>query len=358
MNSISTAVQKKSASLTVDGGPTPLVALRFAIAGIPRRVRLKLEGKNPTGSSKFRTAKALMTDLEARRLLRQDSIVIESTSGNLGVALACICQSMGLRFVAIVDPKTTSENISKMRAFGAEIDVVTEADGSGGFLPARLKRLNDLRNISNRYVWTDQYSNWANPLAHYMQTGPEILRQSGGSLQAVYIPVSTGGTLAGTARYLRETSPATLIVGVDAAGSVVFGGKPGVRKLTGIGSSRRSDFLTSSHYDEFYIVSDREAFPFCRALLTQTGVELGGSGGAALAACVRHLEAHPELRDVTCICPDGGENYRSTIYSDEWLTANGFALDYAAVATMVAKQTPEQEADEAIPAQSAVGGSR
>lgn len=304
---------------------TPLVSIRVLVAGLPRRVRLKLEGCNPGGSAKYRTARSLVADLDRRGLLRADSIVIESTSGNVGVALAQICLTRGVGFLAVVDPKATPENVKKMQALGAEIELVSVPDEVGGFLMSRLQRVQELRRRSPRYVWTNQYSNWANPMVHYLETGAEILEQCDAPPEAVFVPVSTGGTLAGIGRYFRENSPRTLIVGVDAQGSVVFGGTPGVRKLTGIGASRRSDFLSPNHYDDHLLVSDQQAFSFCRALAASTGYALGGSSGAAVAACVRFLETRPHLSDAVCLSPDGGENYASTIYDDDWLRRAGLA---------------------------------
>src|SRR5215212_9387118 len=196
-------------------GNTPLQSIYLIIDKTPRKVHLKLEGQNPAGSVKDRTAYALIQELEERGALNADSIIVESTSGNLGVALAHICRSKGLSFLAVVDPKATKENLARMRALGAQIEMVHQSDSAGGYLLARLERVKELCRSSARYVWTDQYSNPANPHAHYSSTGPEIYRQMGGEVSAVFAAVSTGGTLAGVGRYFREVSPATKIVGVD-----------------------------------------------------------------------------------------------------------------------------------------------
>jgi len=137
------------------------------------------------------------------------------------------------------------------------------------------------------------------------------------------VPVSTGGTLAGIARCLRNESPATRIVAVDAYGSVALGGRPGPRLLTGVGAGRRSSFVTSETYDECVLVDDAEAFAQCRALASETGISVGGSSGATLAACRRMLAAGADLGRAVCLCPDRGEAYASTIYDDGWLARNG-----------------------------------
>ncbi len=192
-------------------GSTPIKPIYFVIEGKVRKVDLKLEGANPTGSVKDRTGYALIEDLEQRGVLRKGSLVIESTSGNLGVALTLICQARGYDFVAVVDPKTTTENIAKMQALGAQIEMVDQPDENGGYLLSRLARVRELCQLSDRYIWTDQYSNPANPYIHYASTGPEIYHQMNGKVDAVFVAVSTGGTLSGIGRFFREISPATQV---------------------------------------------------------------------------------------------------------------------------------------------------
>lgn len=281
-------------------------------------VMLKLEGENPGGSSKDRTALFLVKDLEDKGLLNKNSIVVESTSGNLGVSLAMICSAKGYGFLAITDPKTTAENIKRMKALGAEVEVVDEPDPHGGYLLSRLARTRELCSSSSRYVWTNQYGNWANPRAHFLTTGPEIYYQAG-AVPAIFVAVSTGGTLSGIARFFRQASPATRMIAVDAHGSVVFGNPPGKRKLTGIGSGRPSDFISSSDYDQVFVVDDKEAFSFCREVYQRTGRMLGGSSGATLAACMKFFQMHPEVPSAVCVCADRGENYASTIYNEAWM---------------------------------------
>lgn len=310
-------------------GNTPLEPIYFVIDGNVRKICLKLEGANPAGSVKDRTGYALVNDLERRGLLHEGSVVVESTSGNLGVTLALICLAKGYPFLAIVDPKTTQENLAKMRALNAMIELVDQPDANGGYLLSRLARIQELCQLSDTYVWTNQYASDANPRAHYQTTGPEIYRQLNGEVDAVFAAVSTGGTLAGIGRFFRETSPSTRLIGVDARGSVVFGTPAGPRKLTGIGSSRRSNFISPEIYDTHLLVSDEDAFAFCRAVYAATGIKVGGSSGAALAACARYLQAHPTLKNVVCLCPDGGENYASSIFNDQWLLQHDIALSQA-----------------------------
>ncbi len=310
-------------------GNTSLVSIHLVINNVLRKVCLKLEGENPGGSVKDRTAYSLLQDLEKRGLLNEDSIIVESTSGNLGVALSLICRAKGYRFLAVVDPKATSENLAKMEGFGARIDMVHGDDPSGGYLLARLDRVRVLCRSSKKYIWTDQYSNQANPLVHYTCTGPEIYRQMHGKVDAVFAAVSTGGTLAGIGRFFREVSPTTKVIGVDATGSIIFGGTPGPRRLTGIGSARPSDFISDSIYDKHILVRDEDAFAFCRRLYADTNLKVGGSSGAVIAACAQYLYGHPEITQVTCLCADTGDNYSSTIFNDEWLQQQQISLTAA-----------------------------
>lgn len=304
---------------------TPLLPIVIVIKDVPRKVYLKLEGTNPTGSVKYRTAYSLIASLEAQGMLRRGSTIVESTSGNLGVALAFLCREKGYHFIAVVDPKTTQENLEKMQSMGARIAMVDQPDENGGFLLSRLRYVQQLRQSSREYVWPNQYMNEANPSIHYRSTGPEIYRQMSERVDAAFVAVSTGGTLGGIGRFFREVSPQTQVIGVDAHGSVIFGTPPGPRKLTGIGSSRLSSFLTPDLYHTYMLVGDREAFAFCRALYAQTKVSVGGSSGAVLAACARYLHEHPDVCRVVCLCADTGENYSSSIFSDEWMAQQGMA---------------------------------
>ena len=306
-------------------GDTPLVRVALVVGGRRRPVHLKLEGANPCGSLKDRTAASLLDDLERRGALAPGSILVESTSGNLGVALAWLARRRGYRFVAVVDPKTTPENVARMRRLGARVERVVTPDATGGYLLSRLERVRELCATSEAFVWPDQYTNPANPRAHERGTAPELLDQMQGDVDAIFVPVSTGGTLAGIARCVRRESPSTRLFAVDARGSVALGGAAGPRLLTGIGASRPSSFLSPDLYDDRVLVADTEAFAFCRALAARARIRVGGSSGAALAACARVLAANPELERVVCLCADRGEHYASTIYDDSWLARNGIA---------------------------------
>jgi 2,3-diaminopropionate biosynthesis protein SbnA len=307
-------------------GNSPIRRIRFLIGGKSRNVYLKLEGDNPGGSIKDRTAKSLLRSLERTGQLSTGVRLVESSSGNLAIALAMLARDSGYWFTAVVDPKVTAENLRRLHDLGAETTMVETPDETGGYLLSRLARIREMLAEDPGLLWTNQYSNAANPEAHYSGTAPEIFQQMEHRVDAVFVAVSTGGTLAGIGRYFREASPDTRIIAVDAIGSVALGGPPGVRKLTGMGSSRRSEFVAPGLYDELIYVGDREAFAFCRAVDAATGMKVGGSSGACLAACARYLQSHRKAERAVCICADRGEHYASSIFSNSWLAQNGLEI--------------------------------
>ena len=323
-------------------GDTPLRSVRLWIDGRPRTLRLKLEACNPGGSIKDRTALAMIEDLRRRDLLGPGSVLVESTSGNLGVALAYLAKAHGCRFHAVVDPHVSEPNLALLRELDAEVDVVERADAHGNYLKARLERVQELCAASPAYLWTDQYRNEANPRAHAEGTAPEIAAALP-RVDAVVAAVSTGGTVAGLARFFHERSPGTVVVAVDVEGSVAIGGCAARRFLTGIGSSRRSDFLGPGDCDAKIHVSDARALSFCHLLWQETGMKVGGSSGAAIAGAVQLLAERDDLRDVVCICPDDGRKYEESIFDRGWLAERG--LDVSRRPTRVERIDVEEPVD-------------
>ncbi len=307
-------------------GDTPNRRIQLLIDGRYRNVHLKLEGHNPGGSVKDRTAFSLLKSLEVTGQLREGGRLIESSSGNLAISLAMLARDRGYQFTAVVDSSVTAENMHRLQALGAETRIVESRDKTGGYLLNRLTLVQEMLAEDHGLVWTNQYSNAANPEAHHSGTAPEIHRQMEHRVDAVFVAVSTGGTLAGIGKFFREASPDTRIIAVDARGSVALGGSLGARKVTGIGSGRRSEFVYPEQYDESIYVGDGEAFAFCRALDAATGIKVGGSSGAVLTACSQYLQTHDQVERVVCICADRGEHYASTIYSNSWLAQNGLEI--------------------------------
>jgi 2,3-diaminopropionate biosynthesis protein SbnA len=308
-------------------GNTPQLPVRVRVGDRWRGVWLKLEARNPSGSTKDRTAYSLVQSLEAGHGDGGGLTIIESTSGNLGSALALICNLRGHQFIAVVDPKIAASNLELMCRLGAEIQMVREPDEHGNYLVPRLERVQVLLQARPDAHWADQYSNDANPRIHYLQTGPEILRQTHERVDAVYVATSTGGTLAGIATYLRAMKPAVRVVAVDAVGSLLFSDRAAPRHLTGIGANHKSPFIRPEQFDASRLVDDATAFAYCRKVHQEIALPIGGSSGASIAACVEDLAEHPELENPVCILADDGRKYRDTIYQDAWLNEIGLPID-------------------------------
>lgn len=311
-------------------GGTPLVCLRLQVRGIERTLRLKLESYNACGSIKDRTAQSLLHAVEAD--VDPSLGVIESTSGNLGVALAALCSARRLPFTAVVDPRTSELLVMRMRRLGAQVVVVDHPDHEGGYLLSRLKYVERELRRQPGLVWTDQYGNEANPNAHQHGTAAELWAQLSAAT-TVCIAVSTGGTLAGFQRFVASSGAPWRLRGVDVVGSVALGGTAGPRLLSGIGSSRPATFVPPGTADPVF-VTPHEAVSACLWLLRTTGIDVGGSSGAAIAAALQQLRDDAGLLDVTCICPDGGDRYLSTLYCAEWRSRHGLRLVDVAAAVV------------------------
>lgn len=308
-----------SPSQRVSPRPTPVVALGLDVAGVPRRIWLKLESHNPHGSLKDRTAQTLWESVRDR--VRPAEGVIESTSGNLGIALAARCAEHGVPFTAVVEPCTAPASIDTMRRYGARIVVIDRPDSNGGYLLNRLAYVREQVRVRPGLVWTNQYENEANPKAHRERTAPELWDQIRHPA-TVLLAVSTGGTLAGFQQFARQQQAPWTVVGVDVEGSLALADQmPGKRVLTGIGSSQRSAFARPGAAAPV-IVSAGEAVAACLWILDATGIDLGGSSGALVAAALRRFHANHHDTDIAVVCPDGGDRYLGTVYSAAWRKEN------------------------------------
>jgi N-(2-amino-2-carboxyethyl)-L-glutamate synthase len=308
-------------------GRTPLVPVSIRFNDLMSTAQLKLESANPTGSAKDRTAATLLEHMHRERPFTPGDVVVESTSGNLGLAMGRLLNEIGCRLIAVTDPNTAPEMRRLLTASDAEVIVVNEPDGQGGYLLNRLRTVHELCAAHPRYRWSNQYENSANPLAHEQTTGPEILAQAGAGLDAVYVAVSTGGTLAGISRYLRSAAPSVRLVAVDIEGSLALGGQPCRRLLSGIGTSRASAFLTPSAYDAVRIVTATRSIALCHMLYEDTGLYLGGSSGSVLTALLGDVSQAERPTAPVCLMADGGERYADTFYRDSWLLEQGLSED-------------------------------
>lgn len=285
---------------------------------LPQGVLLKLEGLNVTGSIKLVPAMAMIADAERAGRLRPGGTIVESSSGNLGCALAALAAAKGFRFVCVIDPNALPRSVQMMRALGAEIILVTERDSSGGFLGSRIERVKQEVASRPNAIWLNQYANPANAEAHRHQTAPGLAAAIGYP-DYLFLGVGTGGTLMGCLHHFAEVSPTTRIIAVDAVGSVTFGTPAGPRYIPGLGTSRRPELIQKDLVSDVVHVPEAETIAACRWLARTHGVLLGGSTGTVLAGMRRYAERLPSACRVAAISPDMGERYLDTIYDDDWV---------------------------------------
>lgn len=300
-------------------GNTPLVRLSRVLGPLPFELFGKLEALNPGGSSKDRSALEMMRTALRTGALKAGSVVIESSSGNMGIGLAQVCSYFGLRFICVVDPKITAENRKLLEAYGAEVDLVRELDPeTREFLPARLKRVQKLLEKIPNSFWPNQYRNHANAEAHH-STMAEIAEIFPRGPDFLFCATGTCGTIRGCSEYVREHNLKTRIVAVDAAGSVIFGGEAGQRLIPGHGSAIVPPLFSADLAQAFIQVTDLDCVVGCRRLVLREGLLLGGSSGAVIAAVDRFRNRIPAGGVCAAILPDRGERYLETIYSESWI---------------------------------------
>ena len=301
-------------------GRTPLVSLTRVIPDCPFLLFAKLEGFNPGGSAKDRPALYILREAMRTGAVKVGTVVVESSSGNLGIGLAQACRYLGLRFICVVDPKTTAQNIRILKAYGAEIDLVSKPDpATGEFLQARINRVQNLLETIEDSFWTNQYANLLNAQAHYRTTMREIATELDGRLDYLFVSTSTCGTLRGCAEYIQDHHLRTKIIAVDARGSVIFGGQAAKRLIPGHGAARRPELFRANLAVECVRVTDLDCVVGCRRLVRSEAILAGGSSGAVLMAVEKVKERIPEGATCVVILADHGERYLDTIYSDEWV---------------------------------------
>ncbi|MBI4577598.1 MAG: cystathionine beta-synthase [Planctomycetes bacterium] len=311
-------------------GHTPLVRLNRIARGIQAQVVAKLEYFNPGSSVKDRIGLPMIEDAERRGLLKPGGTIVENTSGNTGLGLAIAAAVKGYRCVFTMPDKMSFEKVNLLKAFGAEVIVTPTAvapdDPRSYYSVAR--RLS--QEIPNAY-YPNQYSNPANPQAHYESTGPEVWRQTDGRVTHFVSSVGTGGTITGTARYLKERNPEVRVVGVDPVGSIYYDlfhtgqvppGALKTYKVEGFGEDFLPETVDLKLIDEMVQVTDRECFHMARRLARSEGIFAGGSSGAAVHAALKVARDLPAEALVVVLLPDTGERYLSKVFNDEWLREN------------------------------------
>lgn len=279
---------------------------------------LKCEGFNFAGSVKLKAAAEMMSAAERDGRLTPGSILVESSSGNLGVALSMIAASRGLRFLCVTDTRCNLTTKRMMEALGSDVHVVTEPDVVGGYLGARLDHVRSLCAADPRYVWLNQYTNPDNAGAHYRRTAPAIARAFP-ALDVLFVGVGTCGTLMGCARFFREWHRPVRIVAVDSVGSVTFGDPPARRMIPGLGTSVRPPMLDESLVDDVVRVEEPDTIRACHRL-ARNGFLFGGSTGTVVSGAVSWLETYDaHALTAVAIAPDLGERYLDTVYQSTWV---------------------------------------
>ncbi|MCF5803752.1 2,3-diaminopropionate biosynthesis protein SbnB [Pseudomonas tremae] len=288
------------------------------VTGIGQDFFLKMESLNPAGSIKLKTAVGLVNDVQARGLLGPETILIESSSGNLGVALAMICAERGIAFTCVVDPISSSHNIRMMRSYGAEVIKVDTPDANGGFLGTRIALIREKVASDPRHVWLNQYENAANPRAHARTTAHSI-SQHFGHVDYLFVGAGTTGTLMGCLQHFRRHHPTTRIIAVDSVGSVTFGTPASRRFIPGLGTSQLPPIFDAEGIHALEMIPEARTVAMCRILARSKGMLVGGSTATVIAAVHAWRERIEPGSVVVALSPDWGERYLDTLYDDHWV---------------------------------------
>jgi cystathionine beta-synthase len=311
-------------------GKTPLVRLNRLTAGIKASVYAKVEYLNPGGSIKDRIAVAMIEEAEKTGKLKPGGTIIEATSGNTGAGLAMIAAIKGYRAIFTIPDKMSQEKVRMLKAYGAEVIICPTAvppDSPESYHSVAAKLVKETPNA----ILANQYHNPQNPETHYRTTGPEIWEQTGGKIDYFVCGIDTGGTISGTAKYLKEKNPAIKIIVADPAGSALrehFYTRKLIPstpyKVEGIGQEIVPETLHWEYVDEVHTVTDKESFLMARRLARDEGLLVGGSSGTAVVVALKVARDLPADKTVVVILPDTGKYYLSKFYSDEWMKENRF----------------------------------
>lgn len=312
-------------------GNTPIVKSSSLGNHLKSNLFFKLEYLNPGSSVKDRIAMAMVDDAEKRGVLKPGGTIIEATSGNTGVALAMVAAIKGYKSIFVMPDKMSDEKVRTLQALGAEVILTptqVAPDDPRSFYKVAEKIAADTPNS----FLGDQYFNHSNPQAHYLSTGPEIWAQTDGLIDVLVAGMGTGGTLCGSARYLKEQNPEVQIVAADPVGSIFYdyfkSGKiveAHSYYVEGFGEDLIPDTVDFSLIDDIIQITDKDCFDTTRRLLKEEGVLAGGSSGGNVAAAIRYAEKHPDAAlNIVVIMPDSFSRYLSKIFNDDWMAEHGF----------------------------------
>jgi len=330
-------------------GNTPIVRLQRIGRNVEPTLLAKLEYLNPGGSVKDRIGLALIEAAEHDGKLKPGGTIIEPTSGNTGVGLAIAAAIKGYRCIFVMPDKMSQEKISMLRAYGADVVICptnVEPDSPESYYSVSDRLAEEIPGAFK----PDQYSNMANPQAHYERTGPEIWEQTGGELDALVITVGTGGTISGVGSYFKEQGSKTLIVGADPEGSV-YTSPDNVHPylVEGIGKDTWPKTMDASTVDEWVKVSDADSFHIARRVAREEGLLVGGSGGTAVWAALEIAKRFGPDGQILAMIPDSGRSYLSKFYDDNWMLNHGLLERRAPAPTVGAVLRAKQEEAQEVP---------
>lgn len=300
-----------------DIGNTPI----YEIKNEENNIYLKFEGKNPFGSSKDRSAHYVLDKLYKEGIINQETVIIESSSGNMGIALAAKCHDLGNRFICVIDPHISETNEYLIKQYGAETIKVKEKDENDSYLKTRLKTIQELQEKYKNCYWFNQYGN---PLVceAYEEIGREMLKQVE-HIDYVFVAVSSAGTISGISKAIKEKSPTTKIIAVDVLGSKVFDIHTTKKRfLSGIGSSIQSVNLTRAIIDDVILIDELEGVKGCHEMLKNSLIFGGGSSGCVYQAIKEYVKKHDiKNANIVGLLNDRGDRYIKTVYNEEWVKA-------------------------------------
>ena len=278
-------------------------------------VYAKLEGSNPSGSIKDRSAAYVIEKLLKEKIIKPDTTIVESSSGNFGIALASYLKTKNMNFVCVIDPKTTECNYKILSKLCKNIIVADKMDECGGYLLERIKIVKEYVATHENSYWINQYTNVYMKDAYYHTVAEEIVHELN-KIDYAFIAVSSGGTISGISTRLKDENPNIKIIAVDVEGSIIFGQKPKKRNIPGIGSSQVPDILKYAKIDEVVIVNEKESIECCNKLIEEDLILAGGSSGSLYAAIKKYFagKEFDKPINVVTVFPDKGDRYMGIIY--------------------------------------------